>query len=444
LQTKYDTPQEIKKFMLRNSLKDSLNKKSCKMLHYKKKKFDAEDEQVENKDTSMVNTKSQAKIVVQKSSLGKNKVFTYGDAALGDKGADDSYNLWVQAPNTFKKYLEEVYKIDDTDILLKHYKECPEFCNHQSMGLIVAIFATLKTMELNFKFRGYMKKKVEEMKRHYYMLKNVSALCSNEEIEIFKKAEKEDCPEEITIFTFLNDIVRSVEIINSTEENVLAYYPMNPKVFYLTQNTLSNFRLECRIDQSTTKVMDLMGYTKQFDIEMTVNYELSQKYPSLAKLLSDDSFSLFKQILWFIGLLINLGVIYVYEIIDGKLVASPGYEFYELVIFFLSFIQLTWSFSIICLWFSFRYTSIRQIEREKFMIQDPGVNPDLPMFAAKIAIYDSVLSQPAPLNFILHFVFTILSYTVDPVFYGLHLVLIANINTTCKFVIKSVTYRFAQ
>jgi len=78
------------------------------------------------------------------------------------------------------------------------------------------------------------------------------------------------------------------------------------------------------------------------------------------------------------------------------------------------------------------------------MIQDPGVNPDLPMFAAKIAIYDSVLSQPAPLNFILHFVFTILSYTVDPVFYGLHLVLIANINTTCKFVIKSVTYRFAQ
>ena len=78
------------------------------------------------------------------------------------------------------------------------------------------------------------------------------------------------------------------------------------------------------------------------------------------------------------------------------------------------------------------------------MIQDPGVNPDTPFAALKIAVYDSVLSQPAPLNFILHFVFTILSKTVNPVFYGLHLVLIVNINTTCKFVIKSVTYRLPQ
>ena len=56
------------------------------------------------------------------------------------------------------------------------------------------------------------------------------------------------------------------------------------------------------------------------------------------------------------------------------------------------------------------------------MIQDPGVNPDTPLNATKIAVYDAVLQQPAPLNFLLHFVFTILSYLVDPVFYGLHLV----------------------
>jgi len=75
---------------------------------------------------------------------------------------------------------------------------------------------------------------------------------------------------------------------------------------------------------------------------------------------------------------------------------------------------------------------------------DPGVNPDTPLNAVKIALYHSVMLQEAPLNFILHFVFTILSYAVDPVFYGFHLILIVNIMTTCKFVVKSVTYRIGQ
>lgn len=114
------------------------------------------------------------------------------------------------------------------------------------------------------------------------------------------------------------------------------------------------------------------------------------------------------------------------------------------MIFFLSFVQLVWSFTILYLWFYFRYESIREIEREKFMIQDPGVNPDLPLATLKISVYDAVLSQPAPLNFLCHFVFTILTYLGYPLFYGLHLVLIVNFNKTCNFVLKSVTYRLKQ
>jgi len=123
--------------------------------------------------------------------------------------------------------------------MLKFYKETPEFFNHQTLELIMKIYALLRTMESNFKFRGFMKKKTEEMKRHYYMLQNVSALCTNDEIEVFiaeAHDHEEDCkievPEEITIFTFLNDIVRSVEIFNSSDERTIAYYPMNPKVYF--------------------------------------------------------------------------------------------------------------------------------------------------------------------------------------------------------------------
>lgn len=261
--------------------------------------------------------------------------------------------------------------------------------------MIRKIYSVLKSMDSNFKFRGFIKKKIEEMKKNYYDKPNVAALCSNDEIENYKLMLKEgtldtECSEEITIFAFLNEIVRSVEIITSNGENELAFYPKLPKVFFLTQNSLNDFRAECRIDQATTKVMDLMAYTLQFEIEMDVNYELSLKYAWLAKILSDDAFAMFKIVLWTLGVFINIGVIKVYEIIDGKLVAAPGYEGYEFLIFAMSFMQLFWSFVIICLWFSFRYKSIREIEREKFMIMDPGVNPDTPINATIIAINNSI------------------------------------------------------
>lgn len=52
--------------------------------------------------------------------------------------------------------------------------------------------------------------------------------------------------------------------------------------------------------------------------------------------------------------------------------------------------------------------------------------------------------QDAALNFILHFLFVILSFTVAPFFFSLHLILIINISQTAKYVVKSITYRFSQ
>lgn len=286
---------------------------------------------------------------------------------------------------------------------MDHYKLSEDFCKHQTTELILKLYALLKTFDSNFKFRGFMKKKTEDMKRHYYMQSNVSALCTNEEIEIFKQTPPEEIPEETTIFTFLADIVRAVEVINNEGTCTWAYYPKHPKVFYLTQNSLKNFRAECRIDQATTKVMDLMAYVKQFDIEMTVNYHLNQKYSMLAVLLSDDAFDIFKQVLWMIGLFINFGVIMCYEMINGKFTATPGYESQEKMIFLLSFMQAFWSFSILCLWFMFRFESIREIEHEKFLIRDPGVNAETFSNKCSIYVYYSIICQAAPLNFLLHF-----------------------------------------
>ena len=74
----------------------------------------------------------------------------------------------------------------------------------------------------------------------------------------------------------------SVEVIGNSGENFFTYFFLSPKVFYLTQSSVVNFRKECRIDQATTKVMDLMSYTKQFDIEMETNFKLAQEYRYLS------------------------------------------------------------------------------------------------------------------------------------------------------------------
>jgi len=218
------------------------------MQHYKKKKFDDDEEADAQGD------KSKSLIGMSRKELPKNQFFTRGDENSGDLGADDSFNLWLKAPKNVLKYLLNVYKITDVEDLLDHYKDQPEYFDHQAVELITKMFATLKTMESNFKVRGFMKKKTEEMKKHYYYLSNVAALCSNPEIEQFKKEEKEDISEDLTIFTFLNDVIRSCEIVNDMGECTLAWYPMLPKVYHLTENAMNNFRAECRIDRSNTKL----------------------------------------------------------------------------------------------------------------------------------------------------------------------------------------------
>ena len=259
IQTKYSDIDSVKRFETFLRGKGFFKEKGKGMKHYKKKLFDADDDP--NMDKSAMEIKKVS------SERGKNMLSTVGDLCSGDLGSQGgAYNFWADTKPSIKRYFVDEYKINTTEKLKEHYLNVPEFCAHQVLDLIMKMYAVLKTMEQNFKFRGFMKKKTEDMKKSYYMEPNVTALCSNEELDIFKQRQTEEVPEDITIFCFLTDICRSVEIINKAGENMFAFYPMNPKVFYLTQNSLKNFRLEARIDQATTKVMDLMAYVKQFDI----------------------------------------------------------------------------------------------------------------------------------------------------------------------------------
>jgi len=82
---------------LQGFLKDSKET----MDHYKRKKFDA-DETVEEEKSQVINPRSMRNAT--KTMQGKSRLYTYGDLASGDIGAEDCYNLWTQAPENIKKH----------------------------------------------------------------------------------------------------------------------------------------------------------------------------------------------------------------------------------------------------------------------------------------------------------------------------------------------------
>jgi hypothetical protein len=323
---------------------------------------------IKKKNTDRSMQKSQLNIA------GINKA--EGDVTLGDILDEDydNFNIYFHASNDIKRYIENEFTVNSNKDLKEHYMHNTDFESHPVMELIMKIYAFIKTLGSNHKFGGYMKKKTEDLKKHYWMLPSVAALCSNEELAFFKRRAPEPTPEEITIFCFITDICQSVEIINNNGDTTFAYYPMLPKVYYLTQKSVNNFRAECRIEQSTTKLMDLMSYVEQFDIEMEINCTLHDKYNFISKILSGDAFAKYKKGLWLMGFFINLLVIAFYEIVNGELIIAD--QRIAVLVFVLSMVKLFLCFVIINLWFAFRYNAIRRIEKEKFIIKDPGIDPD--------------------------------------------------------------------
>lgn len=83
------------------------------MKHYIKKKFDADGDEGDKSSHQVINPKS---IRDAKQAGGKTKLYTYGDRATGDLGAEDCYNLWMDGPKNFLSYFENNFKCNYDDL----------------------------------------------------------------------------------------------------------------------------------------------------------------------------------------------------------------------------------------------------------------------------------------------------------------------------------------
>jgi hypothetical protein len=141
---------------------------------------------------------------------------------LPNPSGESDYNIYRDSCKLMQDYIDNVFTIGQFSNLKSHYLRCKTFGMHPCMDLIMKIYALIRNLESSQAFKGYMKKRTDEMKENYYKLPLVGALCTHEELAYFKNHDcktKGPIPEAVTIFCFINDVCRSVEIINNNDEN---------------------------------------------------------------------------------------------------------------------------------------------------------------------------------------------------------------------------------
>lgn len=78
-------------------------------------------------------------------------------------------------------------------------------------------------------------------------------------------------------------------------------------------------------------------------------------------------------------------------------------------------------------------------------MKNPGIAVPLKVYhRTKLAVFWVFFASTAPVNFLFHAVFAITAAFTNPFFTSLHLLLLFNISTTAKYVIRSATAHFNQ
>jgi hypothetical protein len=129
---------------------------------------------------------------------GKSGAFVSNTGVITDiktKGSpnfsdESDYNIYRDSCKLMQDYIDNVFTIEKFSSLKNHYLRCKTFGKHPCMELIMKIYALIRNLESSQAFKGYMKKRKEEMKENYYKLPLVGAYCTFEELAYFKSRDR--------------------------------------------------------------------------------------------------------------------------------------------------------------------------------------------------------------------------------------------------------------
>lgn len=235
----------------------------------------------------------------------------------------------------------------------------------------------------------------------------------------------------------------NVEIVDPEDKKILVYFPRRPECFLLSEEDKKNYREECNISDSNTKMLDLMRNFNLFRIQMDGNIKSYRTQKLMYFFASKDAFAVYMIIAWILGIAINVMMyLWIYKKEDGDIaVDTTGHK---LILDIVCYVLIGFSGFCLIIWFSFRFQQRRLIMREDFIFDNPGKDPNTFTNKIKINIYKSLIQAPVAFNMTLHILFTAVGMHYSFFLLSLNLMLIINISRTANYVIQSITLHLDQ
>lgn len=254
-------------------------------------------------------------------------------------------------------------------------------------------------------------------------------------------------PEEMVIFHFILQISLRVEVLNQnlkadgTPDHVkseMIPFRKEPMCFFLTDVKKAEFIASMKIDKLLNKRMAIYHNIGIFKLEMEKNKDLYERHPTLYKYTSFNTNRWICYILYGLTVIINCFALAYLEY-NGD---NRQYEYRDVIgkwiVYGLSILVCSIAFLYIMIWIITKYRMRVEIEKLKYRKSNPGVKIMRGWPWVVIHLWNCWVDDYHFINFFLHLIFGVLSFWWYPAL-ALHLLLLANLNYTVRYVIQAVT-----
>jgi hypothetical protein len=334
-------------------------------------------------------------------------------------------------PRIISQEILDYVKIDDYNDIMDLYLSSNEFSKH-------VILATV------FKLNDFLYRFSTIVAGYKICLENVFSQLIDiygDEVPIYiinmlgnyEPKENREKSEKLVIYMFLCKITSEIELLNpSTKNLVKVYFPLIPKIFFLTKITKDDLLQSA---DTSAMTMDLIINYELLEIEMNYNINLFRKTPLLYRLTSDNTFYYVKFVLWVLAAILNIVLIAFYRR-DAYHSWIDGNGTYALIA--IASLIIIISFLSIVVWFIARYPQKVLLAIAKMTDSKTISESKLAKFY-RLYIKETILKQVYPVLFSFYIICSFLGIFIQPFFFSLMLLMIVSLSTTMNYVVKAIT-----
>lgn len=269
----------------------------------------------------------------------------------------------------------------------------------------------------------------------YWMLRKQEAdryfrKSTNDFINITK-----DVKEEMAIVSFLTQINREIEIVDSNGRNKIILFQKFPELVNIREFVINDFFEDFDGDMILHK---LLHFIPQILIQVKYYHSFSLRNPFLFKITTDNALWNYRAIIWAISVLLNIlclqSYIHVSDVNPIDTESSSEKYVINTIALFIGILALGQSI----LWLYTKYKIIEQVNIEKFKIMHRSINPSSLFSYVYIRVFKSILFQETIISVLLHVVFSLFGVFYSRVFHALHLLMFIFISKSIQRVLYAI------